>query len=35
MNYNVVEAMKQIFLSEKEHATRLVLYREFPRHFYT
>ncbi|KAH6662179.1 hypothetical protein B0J14DRAFT_611042 [Halenospora varia] len=32
MNYNVEEAMKQVYLSQKEHATRVVLYHGPPRH---
>lgn len=34
MNYDIAEAMKQVYLSQKEHATRLVLYHGPPRHFW-
>lgn len=34
MNYDIAEAMKQVYLTQKEHATRLVLYHGPPRHFW-
>jgi hypothetical protein len=34
MNYSLEEAMKQIYLSQKDHATRVVLYHGPPRHYW-
>jgi hypothetical protein len=34
MNYNIEEATKQVYLAQKEHATRVVLYHGPPRHFW-
>jgi hypothetical protein len=34
MNYDIAEAVKQVYLSQKEHAPRPVLYHGPPRHFW-